>query len=253
MNKNPLDAMERFVALLDAPEPSFARIAERRKRRRRRRQIATGAGGTAALAGFAAAMVWVLPIGSDRSPDATQIAVATESDVATAPATTEPAVVEWAQAPVEFTACHEGAHVSRAAGGTEETLTIPVEGGEMTIDRGRGWIVPQIVTEVSDPRLDGDWSWGWNEDDYTSGPGPEANIVTIVWRVENDEGAWQGSQTFARFGEAWPDTQVVLTGEGAYEGLSAVMAVLEGEDCPNRRGYIVSIGVPEAEGTFPAS
>ncbi len=91
MNKNPLDAMERFVALLDAPEPSFARLVERRARRRRRRQLAAGAGATTTLAGFVAAMVWVLPIGTDPSRDTTSVASATETEAVAASATTEPA------------------------------------------------------------------------------------------------------------------------------------------------------------------
>jgi len=145
MNKDPLDAMDRFVALLNAPEPSFPRLVERRQRRRRRRQMVAGAGATTTLAGFVAAMVWMLPIGSDPSPDATRLTSVAESEaaaatavgVATAAATTEPEVVEPApQPPVEFSACNMA--FGSPSGGHEENLTIPVSGGEMTVNRARG-------------------------------------------------------------------------------------------------------------------
>jgi hypothetical protein len=43
-----------------------------------------------------------------------------------------------------------------------------------------------------------------------------------------------------------------MTGEGAYEGLTAAMIYTFSVDCPNVRGYILELGVPAAEGTFPA-
>jgi hypothetical protein len=197
MNKHPLDAMERFAALLDAPEPSFVRLVERLERRRRRRRVAAGSGATTTLAGFAAAMVWVLPIGTDPSRDVTSVASA--DAVFAAPATTEPAVAEQApQPPVEFTACDVG--TGDPTFGTEETVAIPVSDGEMTLLRSRGSIIPQVMRDVSDPRLDGTWTLAWNEDDYQGPQGAaNANIVTVVLRIENDEGAWQGTDTLVRF------------------------------------------------------
>jgi len=57
---------------------------------------------------------------------------------------------------------------------------------------------------------------------------------------------------FVRFPDDEGEPTVVLAGEGAYEGLTAVMAILASE-CPNIRGCIIDGIVPEAEGTFPAS
>ena len=253
MNKNPLDAMERFVALLDAPEPSFARLVERRERRRRRRQVAAGAGATTTLAGFVAAMVWVLPIGTDPSRDSTSVASADR--VMTAPATTEPAVVEPApQPPVEFTACNVDTDVESV--GSVETVTIPGPDGETTLHRSRGGIITQVMSDVSDPRLDGTWALAWNEDDYQGPQGAaSANILTVILRIENDEGAWQGTDLVVRHGpnSNWPGDafHLALTGEGAYEGLTAAMVYQFGVDCPSVRGYILELGVPAAEATFP--
>ncbi len=252
MNKNPLDAMERFVALLDAPEPSFAQLVERRERRRRRRQVAAGAGATTTLAGFVAAMVWVLPIGTDPSRDSTSVASADR--VMTAPATTEPAVVEPApQQPVEFTACN--VDIGVVSEGSKETVTIPGPDGEMRVYRYRGSIIPQVMSDVSDPRLDGTWALAWNEDDYQGPQGAASvNIVTVILRIENDEGAWQGTDLVVRYGPNWPGDafHLALTGEGAYEGLTAAMVYGFGVDCPSVTGYILELGVPAAEGTFPA-
>ena len=172
----------------------------------------------------------------------------TAASAAAAPSTTEPADPA-PQPPVEFTACNEGFDERGVTGGEQEQLTIPVSGGEITVNRDSALIVPQIMTEISDPRLDGTWDWAWNEDDYT---GPQvANIVTIILRIENDEGAWQGADTVVRFGDEEWDVQFVLAGEGANEGLTAAMAWYDSPTCPNIRGYILELGVPEAAGTFP--
>lgn len=255
MNRNPLDPLDRFVALLDAPEPSFARLVKHRQRRRRRRRVAAGAGATTTLAGFVVAMVWVLPVGTHPTRDATQIAVATERDAATSAATTEPASPGPGAAPVEFTACNEGMGEGGITGGREEAVTIPMsDGGEMTVNQGRGYVVHQLVSDVSDPRLDGTWLMTWNEDDYIGPRGAHAaSIVTSTWRIETDDGAWQGTETVARLnGNAheYFASHVVLTGEGAYDGLQAVM-VNRDMACPNVRGVIVALGIPEDEATLP--
>ncbi len=45
---------------------------------------------------------------------------------------------------------------------------------------------------------------------------------TGTWRIENEEGAWQGSYTVLGIGDRSSVVTAPLVGEGAYEGLTAV-------------------------------
>jgi hypothetical protein len=143
--------------------------------------------------------------------------------------------------PVEFTACvGPGPSVTP---GPEENVTASLPDGETTLTRRRGGYTWQsTVSGVSDPRLEGTWYNSVDKDEYSPGPG----LYAVTHRVENDEGAWQGSHVILGF----PDGEeaagpVVMTGEGAYEGLAAVAMIGFGEaPCPNTRGYIVEGSVP---------
>jgi hypothetical protein len=147
------------------------------------------------------------------------------------------------QPPVEVTACIEpGPEVHR---GTTEQLVVPVTDGDMTISQ----------TSVSDPRLEGTLYQAVNQDDYTL-PGDEPNagisdnrptglaIGTFTNRIENDEGAWEGSAVQLDF----PDgttyvAPLVMSGEG-YEGLTAIVGFVDiWSDCAVT-GYIINGSVP---------
>jgi hypothetical protein len=83
-------------------------------------------------------------------------------------------------------------------------------------------------------------------DSYTL-PGGEAGPAFGIStkRIENDEGAWQGSAVVIRFPDgSWVAAPYVMVGEGAYEGLTAVYS---GDvfDCgENIRGYIIEGDIP---------
>ena len=74
------------------------------------------------------------------------------------------------------------------------------------------------------------------------------SIVAFTYRIENDEGAWEGSAVMLN----WPDGTtyvgpMVMTGEGAYEGLTAIIA-FDGDtfwegDCVVS-GYIIEGSIP---------
>jgi hypothetical protein len=115
----------------------------------------------------------------------------------------------------------------------------------MTITRGRGATWRLLVSDVSDPRLDGTWYVGIDGDEYTLPQGgPGLAVANWTFRVETDEGAWQGSVVEVDIpGRETVGRQYALVGEGAYEGLTAVAIDLD-EDCPNTRGYIIEGGVP---------
>ncbi len=83
-------------------------------------------------------------------------------------------------------------------------------------------VVQDYDVVSSDPRLSGQLSLRLGYDTIFGVPGTSA--FAGIGRIENDEGAWEGPSR----GVGYPDTndtytQVVLTGSGAYEGLTAVL------------------------------
>jgi hypothetical protein len=84
--------------------------------------------------------------------------------------------------------------------------------------RGTVW-APTLT--VSDPRLEGDVRLASPEDQYPGG----FTIRTNTWRIENDEGAWQGTMVDVGGGGT-----LVLAGEGAYEGLYVALDVTNPRD-----------------------
>ena len=99
--------------------------------------------------------------------------------------------------------------------GVDET---PTDGGPVRL-RVRGW-ASQPTATMSDPRLEGDYYISYDQDDY------ESSIVTSVgtgtWRIENEEGAWQGSFTNIKYPDSTTIVSTALVGEGAYEGLTVL-------------------------------
>ena len=94
----------------------------------------------------------------------------------------------------------------------------PADGGPVRL-RTRGWAWRPTAT-MSDPRLEGDYSISYDSDDYES---PTVTSVgTGTWRIENREGAWQGSFTNIKYPESTTIVSTALVGEGAYGGLTAV-------------------------------
>jgi hypothetical protein len=85
--------------------------------------------------------------------------------------------------------------------------------------RTRGWAWQPTAT-MSDPRLEGDYYISYDSDDY------ESDTVTSVgsgtWRIENHDGAWQGSFTNIKYPDSTTIVSTALVGEGAYRGLTAV-------------------------------
>ena len=88
--------------------------------------------------------------------------------------------------------------------GTEDAVTeVSLPEGEMTITRKQGLHVlrESTVSDVSDPRLEGTWynSNSVSVEYYLPGDDPSTpwaaplEIDAVTWRMENDEGAWEGS------------------------------------------------------------
>jgi hypothetical protein len=150
-----------------------------------------------------------------------------------------------AAAPVEFTACvNPGPEVQA---GTEELSLVSLPDGEMTITQSRGHTWQSTVRDVSDPRLDGTWYISFDSDQYTGpGAGPSPEFGTVTQRIEHEDGAWLGSGVILRFGDGESlNGPLLLIGEGAYKGLTAVAIIDFGAaPCPNTRGHIIEGGVP---------
>ena len=195
----------------------------------------------------AAAAVVAIGVGglviAARDDDPTDDVPAAQPTTVTQPTTTVAQPATAAQPPSAFTACITPGPVVHE--GTEEQIVAPSPDGEMTIDQLRGVTYRQSLSSVSDPRLEGTLYQAWDEDTYTlPGNEPGPNIVTFTDRIENDEGAWQGSVVMLRFPDDTASVQMVMVGEGAYEGLTAIVAFEEfGEGCMVR-GYIIEGSVP---------
>ena len=57
----------------------------------------------------------------------------------------------------------------------------------------RGSAHAPTIVEVSDPRLDGEVTMSFDEDAYTHPDGSMNGVGSGTWRIENPDGAWQGS------------------------------------------------------------
>ena len=130
--------------------------------------------------------------------------------------------------------------------GTEERVVVPLADGDMTLDRSRGFVWRQSTGSMSDPRLEGTVHQSEDLDSYILPgfePGPSLGISSK--RIENDEGAWQGSAVILYFPDGtWVVSPYVMVGDGAYEGLTAIYSV-DIFDCgENIRGYIIDGDIP---------
>lgn len=94
----------------------------------------------------------------------------------------------------------------------------PADGGAVHV-RSRGWAWQPTAT-MSDPRLEGDYYISEDTDEYRSPAG--TSVGSGTWRIENEEGAWQGSYTNIFYPDSTTTVSTALVGERAYEGLTAL-------------------------------
>jgi len=144
---------------------------------------------------------------SSTTAPAPATSIAVVPSVATSPQGTA------AEPPVAFTGRIVCGDTMRT--GVDESTT---DGGPVRV-RTRGWAWQPTAT-MSDPRLEGEYYISYDSDDYES---PTVTSVgTGTWRIENGEGAWQGSFTNIKYPDSTTIVSTALVGEGAYEGLTAV-------------------------------
>lgn len=91
----------------------------------------------------------------------------------------------------------------------------------------RGTIWQPSIT-ASDPRLQGTMTIGSPQDAYPGGDGPESfTFGSQTYRIENADGAWQGSGTRFAVADRGAGETVILAGEGAYAGLYVALDVTD--------------------------
>ncbi len=107
----------------------------------------------------------------------------------------------------------------------DEVETFDDEGNRLTL---RG-MTGSGTSEMDDPRLSGVWENTVSVDEFAQLDTDER--VEIHWgelTITNDEGTWAGTWTQTYDSMAVSDTPLIqyhLTGDGAYEGLSAILSV----------------------------
>jgi len=99
------------------------------------------------------------------------------------------------------------------------------EEGSLIRDELRGGLMRTDVDGMSDPRFDGTWSMYMAGDRYVDRGADTSDhpmLITGLLRIDNDEGTWQGSAPDGNMPDGPEVTwgMAMLTGEGAYEGLT---------------------------------
>jgi hypothetical protein len=125
-------------------------------------------------------------------------------------------------------------------------------GAEGSVDghtETRGNVFAPSVVHMSDERLVGTVTLTLDVDDYpASGTGEEVSLRARTWRIENDEGAWEGPDFILSLPQgSISTTSGVLTGEGAYEGLLAAWQISPAGGGWDVEGFIVRGDTPPGE------
>lgn len=130
----------------------------------------------------------------------------------------------------------------------ETTEGESARGYPITLHRGGSSWTP--VT-ASDPRLAGTLRGLHSSDVYDVGDEAQIIVMSLITRIENDDGAWSGASNgfydTAATNDPDPSTDILtLVGSGDYEGLTAIIQLIGvGDKCEYTfRGVIVDGGLP---------
>jgi hypothetical protein len=150
--------------------------------------------------------------------------------------------------PGEFTVCIPINKPLRV--GTDEQVVLAHPDGDMTIQRQRGYTWSGTHT-ATDPRFSGTHYYSWDADTYTLASGDDGPLAYAEGlRIENDDGAWQGEATGTTLpdGGSWTGP-LVMTGEGDYEGFTAVLLWTEDACFLDLRGLVIEFPDPPVPAT----
>jgi len=135
---------------------------------------------------------------------------------------------------------------------SEEPAIAPVEfNGHIECGPDVGPNQWQQTATNNEPRLEGTYYYS---EAYAEDPDSGATSGTL--RIENDDGAWQGSMVYVYLSDGTMTTgTTVLVGEGAYEGLSAIWEerFLAPRCAADVRGVIIVGDVPTAPEAYVSS
>lgn len=131
--------------------------------------------------------------------------------------------------PVSLDSAREGVH--------DDGWSFTYDGGF----EGSGWT-------TSDPRMSGKLDWITNEETSPDGE-VGGDIATTLMRIRNDEGSWTGVASWVSHQDSGRTVYSGwLTGAGAYEGLTAYVAMVDWREI---LGFIAPEGRPPAPEAFP--
>jgi len=122
--------------------------------------------------------------------------------------------------PGQFTACVPSNTELKT--GTHEQSTVAAPEAGTTLEQTRSFTWKGAMT-ATDPRFSGTHYYSWDANTYTSSSQSKQSAYAEGHRIENADGAWSGWSVGASAGGTLSSGPVVLTGEGAYKGLSAVL------------------------------
>jgi hypothetical protein len=96
---------------------------------------------------------------------------------------------------------------------------------------------------TDDPRINGTSTVVWDSDEYPetveTATGRSGTIIAIRERIENDAGAWEGTETQLDIdGTGFSEIAGWFTGEGAYEGLLAYVVITDANATAEVWGFI---------------
>jgi hypothetical protein len=109
----------------------------------------------------------------------------------------------------------------------------------------RGSAHAPLIVAMTDPRLDGDVTISFDTDEYAGPDGSTSGVGSGTWRIENADGAWQGSYNIVWTDEYESVVTTTLTGEGAYAGMSAVWEQTLADSGWDLRGVIFPAAPPD--------
>jgi hypothetical protein len=125
------------------------------------------------------------------------------------------------------------------------------------ITQNRGGVWRAVSEGMSDPRLDGTVTSAANFNIYPPAreDGPPVFAFNEVIRIENEDGAWQALPHVGFFSpgfsadDSMADWTIVMTGEGAYGGLSAIAYLDTGDGSIDVHGVILPSSHPPQPAT----
>lgn len=172
------------------------------------------------------------------SPSGPSLAVAPTTGPTLGPTSTP-----GASGPIEgsFTACVPTNNEYRT--GTDTSASVPGVGGDTKIDQRRGFTWQGTIT-ATDPRFSGTHYYSFDSNVYTLASGVSYTSWAEGHRIENEGGVWQGTN----FGLNLPDGShgglARLTGEGGYQGLTALLITVDGDCFFSFEGIVIEVPDP---------